>query len=634
MEHNHERYDHHDIETMEGLEHVRLRPGMYIGSTDSPGLHHLVYEVVDNSIDEIMAGYATEVKVELNSDGSVTVADNGRGIPTGFKEDVGMSALEICLTSLHTGGKFSAGSYSMSAGLHGVGVAVVTALSTKLIATVYREGKIWTQSYEKGVPLGEVEVIGETDRTGTIIQFWPDGEIFKDTLEFDYNILTARLRSQAFLSENASITIIDHNTSRSDTFHSKGGIPEYVRYLNRTRTPIHDPIYMEGTREGIKIDIALQYRDDYGSDPDLIRSYANTVHTPGGGTHMTGFRTALTRTINDYARANNLLREGSFEGSDVREGLTAVISIRMNDPVFEGQAKGRLGGSIVQSAVVTFMGEKFAEYLLENPAVATMIVSKCSIAMEARIAARNIRDVTRRKSVLESTTLPGKLADCSEKDPAKCELYIVEGDSAGGSAKQGRDRHFQAILPLKGKILNVEKSNIRRILDSEEIRNLTIAIGGGLGPEFDVEEIRYHKIVIMTDADVDGAHIGTLLLTLFFRQMRPLIENGYVYIAMPPLYRVHRRNREIYAYDEEEMLAAVEELGKDAHVSRYKGLGEMNPQQLWDTTMNPETRVMKKISIADGMVADNLFSVLMGHNVELRRDFIIEHAEEVENLDV
>lgn len=626
-------YDHTDIESLKGLEPVRLRPGMYIGSTDARGLHHLVYEVVDNSIDEIMAGFATKVEVEINTDGSVTVIDDGRGIPTGFKEEEGKSALEICLTSLHAGGKFDANSYKISGGLHGVGVSAVTALSIKLIATVYREGKIWTQSYKQGMPINEVEVIGESDRTGTTIQFWPDGEIFKETLEFDYNTLRTRLQNQAFLNKNATVSIVDHRTGKSDVFCYEGGVSEFVRYLNRTRTPIHEPIHMEGSRDDIMIDISMQYRDDYSSDHDLIASFVNTIHTPDGGTHLTGFRTALTKTINDYAKANNLMKEGSFEGTDVREGLTAVISIKMKDPQFEGQTKGKLGSSIAQSAVTAFMNEKLAEYFLENPAVATLIVRKCAIAMEARVAARKARDVTRRKSVLETTTLPGKLADCSEKDPTKCELYIVEGDSAGGSAKQGRDRHFQAILPLRGKILNVEKSNVHKLLDSEEIKNLAIAIGGGLGPDFNVDEIRYHKIVIMTDADVDGAHIGTLLLTLFYRQMRPLIDHGYVYIAMPPLYRVYRGKREIYAYDEEEMLAALEEIGKGANVSRYKGLGEMNPQQLWDTTMNPESRIMKKISIADGIAADNLFSVLMGSNVELRREFIIEHAEEVENLD-
>ena len=580
-----------------------------------------------------MAGFATKVEVEINTDGSVTVIDDGRGIPTGFKEEEGKSALEICLTSLHAGGKFDANSYKISGGLHGVGVSAVTALSIKLIATVYREGKIWTQSYKQGIPINEVEVIGESDRTGTTIQFWPDGEIFKETLEFDYNTLRTRLQNQAFLNKNATVSIVDHRTGKSDVFCYEGGVSEFVRYLNRTRTPIHEPIHMEGSRDDIMIDISMQYRDDYSSDHDLIASFVNTIHTPDGGTHLTGFRTALTKTINDYAKANNLMKEGSFEGTDVREGLTAVISIKMKDPQFEGQTKGKLGSSIAQSAVTAFMNEKLAEYFLENPAVATLIVRKCAIAMEARVAARKARDVTRRKSVLETTTLPGKLADCSEKDPTKCELYIVEGDSAGGSAKQGRDRHFQAILPLRGKILNVEKSNVHKLLDSEEIKNLAIAIGGGLGPDFNVDEIRYHKIVIMTDADVDGAHIGTLLLTLFYRQMRPLIDHGYVYIAMPPLYRVYRGKREIYAYDEEEMLAALEEIGKGANVSRYKGLGEMNPQQLWDTTMNPESRIMKKISIADGIAADNLFSVLMGSNVELRREFIIEHAEEVENLD-
>ncbi len=626
-----EVYDQDGITVLHGLEAVRKRPGMYIGSTNARGLHHLVFEVVDNGIDEVMAGYATSVEIEINTDGSLTVNDNGRGIPTGFIVDEGKSALEVCMTELHAGGKFDHNSYKVSGGLHGVGVSVVNGLSSKLIATVKRDGKISRQSYQIGIPDGDLEVIGDSEDTGTMIQFWPDATIFEETVEFDYETLQNRFRNQAFLNKEATIKLTDHRTGRSEVFHYDGGVSEFVSYLNRARTSIHTPIHLEGERNGIMMDIALQYTDGYVEE---INSFVNTIFTPDGGTHMTGFRTALTKTINDYAKEKNLLKDISLEGSDVREGLTSVISIRMADPQFEGQTKAKLGNSSAQSAVVTFMNEKLAEFFLENPPIASLIVKKCIVSMEGRVAARQARDATRRKGVLETTMLPGKLADCSERDPAKCEIYIVEGDSAGGSAKQGRDRNFQAILPIKGKILNVEKTSPHKLLESEEIKNLAIAIGGGLGEDFNVEKIRYHKIVIMTDADVDGAHIGTLLLTLFYRQMRPLIDNGYVYIAMPPLYRVYRGKKEIYAYNDEEMNAAIASLGQGATVSRYKGLGEMNPQQLWDTTMNPETRIMKSISVDDSINADQLFSVLMGGDVEPRREFIIAHAEEVVNLDV
>ncbi|MDD2410206.1 MAG: DNA topoisomerase (ATP-hydrolyzing) subunit B [Candidatus Methanomethylophilaceae archaeon] len=627
---NEEVYDEDSIVALHGLEAVRKRPGMYIGSTDTRGLHHLVFEVVDNGIDEVMAGWATTVDVEINADGSITVTDNGRGIPTGIVKEEGKSGLEVCLTDLHAGGKFNQNSYKVSGGLHGVGVSVVNGLSTKLIATVYRDGKIWRQSYQTGIPDGEVEPIGKTEGTGTQIQFWPDSSIF-ETVVFDYEMLQSRFRNQAFLNKEVTITLSDQRTGKSEKFHYDGGVSEFVQYLNRAKTPIHAPIHLEGERNGVQIDIAMQYTDGYNEEID---SFVNTIFTPEGGTHMTGFRTALTKTINDYAKENGMLKDESLEGSDVREGLTAIISIRMSDPQFEGQTKAKLGSSVAMSSVLSFMNDKMAEFLLENPAQAQLIVKKGISAKEGREAARKARDATRRKNVLETSTLPGKLADCSERDPAKCELYIVEGDSAGGSAKQGRDRNFQAILPIRGKILNVEKTSPGKLLDHEEIRNLAIAIGGGLGVDFDITRIRYHKIVIMTDADVDGAHIGTLLLTLFYRQMRPLIDHGYVYIAMPPLYRVYKGKREVYAYNEEEMAAAVADMGQGANVSRYKGLGEMNPQQLWDTTMNPETRIMKSISVQDGMMADQLFSVLMGDDVQPRREFIIEHAKEVVNLDV
>ena len=631
MKHAEEEYDADSIVALKGLEAVRKRPGMYIGSTDSRGLHHMVYEVVDNGIDEVMAGFATEVDVTINEDGSITVVDDGRGIPTGINHEEGKSALEMCLTDLHAGGKFNQNSYKVSGGLHGVGVSVVNALSERLVATVYREDKIWRQSYHIGVPDGPVEIIGDTDRHGTEIAFWPDGEMF-ETVEFDYTTLQNRFRNQAFLNKEATINFEDRRTSRKERFHYDGGVSEFVQYLNRSKTPIHPtPIHFSGERNGVMIDIAMQWTDGYNEEID---SFVNTIFTPEGGTHLTGFRTALTKTINDYGKANNLLKDTTLEGSDVREGLTAIISIKMSEPQFEGQTKAKLGSSVAQGAVSGLMNDKLAEFLLENPSVAQTIVRKAISAFEGREAARKARDATRRKSALESTSLPGKLADCSEKDPSKCELYIVEGESAGGSAKQGRDRAFQAILPLRGKILNVEKARPDKLLDHEEIKNLAIAIGGGIGKEFDVTKIRYHNIVIMTDADVDGAHIGTLLLTLFYRQMKPLIEAGHVYIAMPPLYRVYKGKKQIYAYNEEEMAAAVAEIGQGANVSRYKGLGEMNPQQLWETTMNPETRIMKKVTIEDGMIADQLFSVLMGDDVEPRREYIIEHAHEVVNLDV
>lgn len=626
-----EDYGADSIVALHGLEAVRKRPGMYIGSTDSRGLHHMVYEVVDNGIDEVMAGFATEVDVVINEDGSITVIDNGRGIPTAMNHAEGKSALEMCLTDLHAGGKFNQNSYKVSGGLHGVGVSVVNALSEKLVAVIDREGKRFRQSYKIGIPDGPVEVIGDSDRHGTTITFWPDPTMF-ETTTFDYATLQNRFRNQAFLNTEATINFEDKRTGKKERFHYDGGVSEFVQYLNRSKTPLHQtPIRFNGERNGIAIDIAMQWTDGYNEEID---SFVNTIFTPEGGTHLTGFRTALTKSINDYGKANNLLKDTTLEGSDCREGLTAIVSIRMSEPQFEGQTKAKLGSSVAQGAVSSLMNEKFAEFLLENPQVAQLIVKKAISAYDGREAARKAREATRRKSVLETTSLPGKLADCSERDPSKCELYIVEGDSAGGSAKQGRDRQFQAILPLRGKILNVEKARPDKLLDHEEIKNLAIAIGGGIGKEFDVTKIRYHNVVIMTDADVDGAHIGTLLLTLFYRQMKPLIEAGHVYIAMPPLYRVYKGKKQIYAYNDDEMAAAMAELGQGANVSRYKGLGEMNPQQLWETTMNPETRIMKKVTIEDGILADQLFSVLMGDDVEPRREFIIEHAHEVINLDV
>ena len=634
-----EVYDADSIKALKGLEAVRKRPGMYIGSTDTRGLHHLVYEVVDNSIDEVMAGFATRINVTVNSDGSISVVDDGRGIPTGVPKGETKSAMELCLTDLHAGGKFDQNAYKVSGGLHGVGVSVVNALSEWLVATVKREGKIHRQSYKFGVPDGPIEVIGETQETGTTITFLPDKTMF-ETVVFDFDTLQNRFRNQAFLNTKVTIDFEDARVGKKEVYHYDGGVSAFVKFLNKAKTPLHpEPIVIQGMKTfndlkgkpvAVDVDIAMQYTDGYS---EAVDSFVNTVSTPDGGTHLTGFRTALTKTLNDSGKENNLLKDIVLEGSDTREGLTAIISIRMPDPQFESQTKEKLGSSVAQNAVSTVVAEKLKQYLEENPSVAKTILAKAVQSYQGREAARKARDATRRKSLLESTSLPGKLADCSEKDPTKCELYIVEGESAGGSAKMGRDRAFQAILPIRGKILNVEKARTDKLLDHDEIRNLTIAIGGGIGKEFDISKIRYHKIVIMTDADVDGAHIATLLLTLFYRQMRPLVDEGYVYLAMPPLYRVYKGKTQKYAYNDEEMQKYMAEM-PGANVSRYKGLGEMNPQQLWETTMDPDQRMMKRIQIADAIMADQLFSTLMGDDVEPRREFIIEHANEVVNLDV
>ena len=626
------------IVVLEGLEAVRKRPGMYIGSTDTRGLHHLVYEVVDNSIDEAMAGFADQIYVTINEDGSCTVKDDGRGIPTGMHEK-GKSALELALTELHAGGKFNKNSYKVSGGLHGVGVSVVNGLSTKMEAVVEREGKKFRQTYHIGIPDGPVEVVGDSDRTGTTITFYPDPTIF-ETVVFDYTTLQNRFRNQAFLNKEVTINFEDKRTGKKETFHYDGGVSEFVEYLNKTKTPIHPtPIYVHGKypytdangENEIDIEIAMQWTGDYSEN---VVSFVNTISTPEGGTHLTGFRTALTKCFNDFAKDKPYTKGISFEGSDIREGLTAVVSIKIPEPQFEGQTKSKLGNSIAQVAVSSFLNVKLAEYLLENPKVGEIITRRAIDAYTAREAARKAKETARRKSVFDSNSLPGKLADCSGKDPSKCELYIVEGDSAGGSAKQGRDREFQAILPIRGKILNVEKVRPDKILESEEIKNLVTAIGGGVGNDFDVSKIRYHSVIIMTDADVDGAHIATLLLTLFYRQMRPLIEAGHVFLAMPPLYRVAKGKKEVYAYNDTELNAIVEEMGQGCNISRYKGLGEMNPHQLWETTMDPERRLMKKIEITDAQLADQLFSTLMGDAVDPRREYIVEHAHEVVNLDV
>ncbi len=638
-----ETYDANSIKALKGLEAVRKRPGMYIGSTDTRGLHHLVYEVVDNSIDECQAGFATDIEVTIRDDGSITVSDNGRGIPTGVPAGETKSALELCLTDLHAGGKFDQNAYKVSGGLHGVGVSVVNALSEWMVATVKREGKICRQSYRCGIPDGPVEKIGDTDDTGTTISFKPDKSMF-ETVEFDFDTLQNRFRNQAFLNTKVTIKFVDQRSGKEETYHYDGGVSAFVTFLNRSKTPIHEkPIELKGSRTfedihgkpiEVEVDVAMQYTDGYNESVD---SFVNTVSTPDGGTHMTGFRTALTKTLNDYGKNNNLLKDITLEGSDSREGLTAIVSIRMPDPQFESQTKEKLGSSVAQNAVASVVSEQLMQFLEETPSVAQVIVKKAASAYEGRMAARKARDATRRKSLLESTSLPGKLADCSEKDPAKCELFIVEGESAGGSAKMGRDRNFQAILPIRGKILNVEKTRQDKLLDHEEIKNLTVAVGGGIGREFDTSKIRYHKVVIMTDADVDGAHIATLLLTLFYRQMRPLVEEGYVYLAMPPLYRIAKGSKVLaYAYNDDELNKILAEKGgpQGLNISRYKGLGEMNPQQLWETTMDPENRMMKRIEISDAQMADQLFSILMGDDVGPRRDFIIEHSNEVVNLDV
>jgi DNA gyrase subunit B len=626
-------YGAEDIQVLEGLQAVRKRPGMYIGSTDARGLHHLVYEVVDNSIDEAVGGFCDQIKVVINADGSATCSDNGRGIPTGTLEKFGKSALEIVMTTLHAGGKFDRKSYKVSGGLHGVGLSVVTGLSVWLVAEVRREGKIFRQRYVRGIPEGPVEVVGETTETGTTITFMPDSEIFEET-DFDDEVLSHHLRDLAFLNKETRIIFKDMKTGRYERFHYEGGIIEFVKHINKNKTVLHEnPIYVTGDKDDIIVEAALQYTDSYTEN---IHSFVNNINTIEGGTHIVGFRSSLTRTMNDYAKAYNLIKNNgeSLGGEDVREGLTAILSVKLPEPQFEGQTKTKLGNSEARGAVETIMNEKLYQFLEENPKVAEASIGKALLARQAREAARKARELTRRKNFLESTSLPGKLADCSEKDPAKSELFIVEGDSAGGSGKQGRDRKFQAILPLRGKILNVEKARMDKILKNTEIRNLITALGTSIGEEFDLTKLRYHRIIIMTDADVDGAHIRTLLLTLLFRYMRPVIENGFVYIAQPPLYRVYRGKKEFYVYSERERIEAINELGKGASIQRYKGLGEMNPVQLWDTTMDPKNRILKKVTIEDAVRADELFTTLMGDQVQPRKDFIIEHAKEVENLDI
>jgi DNA gyrase subunit B len=627
-------YDASHIQVLEGLEAVRKRPSMYIGSTDSRGLHHLVYEVVDNSIDEALAGFCTRVNVTINPDGSVTVLDNGRGIPIDPHPFHKKSALEVVMTVLHAGGKFDKNTYKVSGGLHGVGVSVVNALSEWLEVEVSRDGKRYYQRYTRGKPEADVQEIGTSDTTGTKTTFKPDANIF-ETLDFDYETLSNRLRELAFLNRGLTISLQDLRTpeEQAETFAYEGGIVEFVKYLNNKKQPLHDPIYFERQRDDMVVEIAMQYTSSYTEN---VYSFANNINTHEGGTHIIGFKTALTRVTNDYIKANKLSKEDlKLTGDDVREGLTAIISVKLMEPQFEGQTKTKLGNSDVKGIVDSLVTDGLAEYFEENPKVANVILEKALLAQKAREAAKKARELTRRKNALEVSTLPGKLADCSEKNPAACEIYIVEGNSAGGSAKQGRDRSFQAILPLRGKILNVEKSRLAKILKNEEIISLITAIGTGVSEDFTLENARYHKVILMTDADVDGEHIRTLLLTLLFRYMRPLIDEGYVYIAQPPLYRIKKGKAEYYIHSDRELEAKKKELGeKGLGIQRYKGLGEMNPGQLWETTMNPESRTLLQVTLEDAIRADEIFRVLMGDEVEPRRNFIQTHAKEVVNLDI
>jgi DNA gyrase subunit B len=627
-------YNASQIQVLEGLEPVRKRPGMYIGSTDARGLHHLVYEVVDNSVDEAMAGVCDLITVTLGSDGSVCVEDDGRGIPVDVHQKVGKPALEVALTMLHAGGKFGGSGYKVSGGLHGVGVSVVNALSKKLVATVKRDGKIYSMSFSRGFTTEELKIVGETEETGTTIQFWPDDEIF-ETVDFVYDTLKTRLRELAFLNKGVNIKIRDERIDKESSFQYEGGIIEYVKYLNKSKAALHpEPIYMRTEKDAQIVEIAMQYNDSYNEN---IYTFANNIPTHEGGSHLIGFKSGLTRVMNDYAKRFKMIgeKEENLSGEDIREGLTAIISVKLPDPQFEGQTKTKLGNSEIRPLVDNALAEELKAFLEENPGTARDILGKCLVAQHAREAARKARELTRRKSALESASLPGKLADCSERDPALCEIFIVEGDSAGGSAKQGRDRRFQAILPLRGKILNVEKTRQDRAFANTEIRAMATAFGAGLGEEFDVAKLRYNRIICMTDADVDGSHIRILLLTFFYRYMKELIESGHVYIAQPPLYKVAKNKAERYLYSDDALEKYLAEIGKDGiSIQRYKGLGEMNPEQLWETTMDPENRTLLQVSVENAIEAEEIFTVLMGDAVEPRREFIEQNAKLVANLDV
>lgn len=628
-------YGANQIQILEGLEAVRKRPGMYIGSTSARGLHHLVYEVVDNSIDEALAGYCTHIEVTIHKDNSITVTDNGRGIPVDMHES-GKPAVEVVLTVLHAGGKFGGSGYKVSGGLHGVGVSVVNALSTNMEVKVKRDGKVYEISFEKGVTKEPLHVIGETAETGTYVHFVPDAEIFDETV-YDYDTLRHRLRELSFLNRGITIILTDERPEevRQETFYFEGGISSFVEHLNRNKEVINpEPVYFNGTKDTTVVEIALQYNTSYSEN---IYSFVNNINTEEGGTHLAGFKSALTRAANDFARRQGIIKnnEDNLVGEDIREGLTCVISIKLREPQFEGQTKTKLGNSEVRGIVDSIVSEGLSEYFEENPVISKKIIEKSIMASRAREAARKARELTRRKNALEVSSLPGKLADCSVKDPEQAEIYLVEGDSAGGSAKQGRDRRFQAILPLRGKILNVEKARLDKILNNEEIRTMITAFGSGIGSEFDITKRRYGKIIIMTDADVDGAHIRTLLLTFFYRYMRPLIENGHVYIAQPPLYQIRKGRSHWYTYSDEELAQKLDEIGRDGiTVQRYKGLGEMNPEQLWETTMDPEKRTVLQVHLREAEEADSIFTILMGDKVEPRRRFIEEHANLVRNLDL
>ncbi|MCL6589724.1 MAG: DNA topoisomerase (ATP-hydrolyzing) subunit B [Firmicutes bacterium] len=627
-------YNASQIQILEGLEAVRRRPSMYIGSTCTKGLHHLVFEIVDNSIDEALAGFCNQISVTLNQDGSVTVEDNGRGIPVDIHPKEKKSALEVVMTILHAGGKFGGEGYKVSGGLHGVGASVVNALSLKTEVWVKSKGEIHYQCYHKGIPEEPVKVIGKTEGTGTTTKFKPDPEIF-ETCEFNFEYLTHRLREMAFLNRGVKIVLREEKTGKETVFHYSGGIISFVEHLNKSKDPIHkEIIYINKKVDDNEIEAAIQYNDSF---IESVFSFANNINTHEGGTHLSGFRAALTRTLNEYAKKANLIKENesSLTGDDVREGLTAIINVKLRHPQFEGQTKTKLGNSEMRGLVEAAVNEGLAEFLEENPAAAKKIIEKCLLASRAREAARKAKELTRRKSALEVGSLPGKLADCTFKEPELTELYLVEGDSAGGSAKQGRDRHFQAILPLRGKILNVEKASLDKVLGNEEIRSMITALGTGFGDDFDLSKLRYHKIITMTDADVDGSHIRTLLLTFFYRFMTPLIENGYVYIAQPPLYQVKQNKNEYYAYSDKELDELLSRIGRqNITVQRYKGLGEMNAEQLWTTTMDPNTRTILRVTMEDAVEADETFSMLMGDKVEPRREFIQAHAAEVRNLDV
>ncbi len=635
-----ENYGADNIQILEGLEAVRKRPGMYIGSTSSRGLHHLVYEIVDNSVDEALAGYCTEIRVFINEDNSITVIDNGRGIPVGINHKAGIPAVEVVFTILHAGGKFGGGGYKVSGGLHGVGASVVNALSNWLEVQIYNEGKIYQQRYEKGHVCYPLKVVGECDKdkTGTKVTFLPDDTIFEDTV-YDHDILKQRLREMAFLTKNLKIVLTDKREENYEkVFHYEGGIKEFVKYLNSSKTPLYeDVLYFEGKKDGVYVEVAMQHNDSYN---ESAFSFVNNINTPEGGTHLAGYRNALTKTFNDYARNNKLLKdsEANLSGEDIREGLTAIVSIKIEDPQFEGQTKQKLGNSEARGAVDSVVSEQLTYYLEQNPAVAKIICEKSIMAQRARDAARKARDLTRRKTALGDTALPGKLADCSDKDPKNCEIYIVEGDSAGGSAKTARDRATQAILPLRGKILNVEKARLDRIYGNAEIKAMITAFGTGIHEDFDISKLRYHKIIIMTDADVDGAHIATLMLTFIYRFMPELIKQGYVYLAQPPLYKLEKNKKIWYAYSDEELDNILNEVGRDQNnrIQRYKGLGEMDAEQLWETTMDPERRVLLKVVIDDEAESelDLTFTTLMGDKVEPRREFIEENAKFVKNLDI